>query len=487
MANATASYRDETGHFVRWSVQHRHARGLTYRTVRWTGPKDTIDSEKRWADARRLLNDDTLPTPHPLTSAGKRRRAARERWNVSVAAWRDELDRLAEVDIRFVGRGELLPATAVNPPLNGAFRPCPGRGEVSCGGEENHLRGGAGPPVRRPEDGMEKVYDSSDYSACDALDAWAATTADAVMPTLFRLVGTDTFHGCLQTSALGAVQVSVMAYHSFHCVRTAKLIRRADPECFQLAFMRSGRHVLEQSGNRTALRAGEMAVFDSSRPFETWADGESLLVQVPHTLLGLPVSRVHSLVSRPLPAAAGMGRLLGDFLVGVEREGTARTEQDALRLATVCLDLVTAVLAHHLERESEVPAGSRRRVLFLRVTAYIQRRLGDPGLSVESVAAAHHISARSLHRLFQQHGMSVGAWIRSQRMEHCRRELADPWRRHEPVAAIAARWGLLRPADFTRAFRTRYGVTPSDYREQQTHARAADARPVPEAGDAPGT
>ena len=68
MSAPQVSYRDETGHFVRWSIQHRHARGLTYGTVRWTGPLSTIDSEKRWADARRadarrLLNDDTLPTP----------------------------------------------------------------------------------------------------------------------------------------------------------------------------------------------------------------------------------------------------------------------------------------------------------------------------------------------------------------------------------------------------------------------------------------
>ncbi|MDN3061072.1 hypothetical protein PH213_42585 [Streptomyces sp. SRF1] len=67
MAGSTVSYRDETGHFVRWSVQHRHAHGLTYGTVRWTGPLGTIDSEKRWADARRLLNDDTLPTPDRVT------------------------------------------------------------------------------------------------------------------------------------------------------------------------------------------------------------------------------------------------------------------------------------------------------------------------------------------------------------------------------------------------------------------------------------
>ncbi|MFJ9712018.1 hypothetical protein [Streptomyces sp. NPDC101234] len=62
MTDPAFTYSDETGHFVRWSVQLRHAHGLTFGTVRWTGPQGTIDSEKRWGDARRLLNDDTLPT-----------------------------------------------------------------------------------------------------------------------------------------------------------------------------------------------------------------------------------------------------------------------------------------------------------------------------------------------------------------------------------------------------------------------------------------
>ncbi|MFJ7078473.1 hypothetical protein [Streptomyces sp. NPDC098781] len=56
------TYRNETGHFIRWSVQHRHASDLTFGTIRWTGPTSTIDSEKRWDDARRLLHDNSLPT-----------------------------------------------------------------------------------------------------------------------------------------------------------------------------------------------------------------------------------------------------------------------------------------------------------------------------------------------------------------------------------------------------------------------------------------
>jgi hypothetical protein len=55
-----ASYRDETAHFIRWAVEHRHARGLTAGAVRWGGPQGPHDTQKRWDDARRLLHDGTL-------------------------------------------------------------------------------------------------------------------------------------------------------------------------------------------------------------------------------------------------------------------------------------------------------------------------------------------------------------------------------------------------------------------------------------------
>lgn len=61
-ADPQASYRDETGHFVRWAVQHRHASKLAFGTHRWEGPRGPLDTEKRWADARRLLHDASLKT-----------------------------------------------------------------------------------------------------------------------------------------------------------------------------------------------------------------------------------------------------------------------------------------------------------------------------------------------------------------------------------------------------------------------------------------
>ncbi|MEU7484154.1 helix-turn-helix domain-containing protein [Streptomyces sp. NPDC042319] len=332
---------------------------------------------------------------------------------------------------------------------------------------------------------MDKVFDSTAFAARDALAAWAEVTRTTVMPTTFRLVDVEVFSGWFKAMPLGPVQLSGMAYSSFCSHRTPKLIRVSDPETLQIALVRSGPHVIEQNRRRAPGRPGELLVFDSSRPFDSYADGEALLIQFPRELLPLRADHLAPLIASPLPGDKGLGRLLADFLVRLAEDGADYTPQDTARLGAVGLDLATAFLAHHTDRERDVPPSCRQRALYLRITSFVQYRLGDPTLAASDIAAAHHISVRSLHRLFQQHGTSIRTWIRGQRLERCRRDLADPLKRHVPIQAVAARWGFPRPADFTRAFRAHYGTTPSDYRNR-TH-RCGGTEPGTPGQDEPGT
>nr|WP_237528273.1 helix-turn-helix domain-containing protein [Streptomyces sp. SID337] len=134
------------------------------------------------------------------------------------------------------------------------------------------------------------------------------------------------------------------------------------------------------------------------------------------------------------------------------------------RLTHTLVDLVGHLAAQHLDSDLSLPAESRTRALLLQVQSHVRRHLRDPGLNPDSIAAAHHISTRYLHRLFQEQGVTVSAWIRQLRLERCRRALANPALAAVPVGAIAARWGFTRPAVFTRAFRAAYGLTPSEVR-----------------------
>ena len=58
----------------------------------------------------------------------------------------------------------------------------------------------------------------------------------------------------------------------------------------------------------------------------------------------------------------------------------------------------------------------------------------------------------------------MSGWIRAQRLEHCRRDLVNPALAEEPVTSIAAHWGLIDAAHFSRLFKSAYGSAPRDYR-----------------------
>jgi AraC-like DNA-binding protein len=85
------------------------------------------------------------------------------------------------------------------------------------------------------------------------------------------------------------------------------------------------------------------------------------------------------------------------------------------------------------------------------------------------VADAHHVSLRTLQRVFQVHDLTVASWIRARRLDRCRRDLADPQKRGVPIQAIAAQWALAPGAQFSRAFREAYGLGPQAFRDQQLH------------------
>lgn len=96
--------------------------------------------------------------------------------------------------------------------------------------------------------------------------------------------------------------------------------------------------------------------------------------------------------------------------------------------------------------------------------SYIEQHLSDVELGPTTVAAAHHISVRFLHRLFEPTGSGVAEFIRRRRLDRCRRDLLDPELDTRPVAAVGARWGLVDAAHFSRAFKREYGRPPGEYR-----------------------
>ncbi|MFC7898186.1 helix-turn-helix domain-containing protein [Streptomyces sp. NPDC057381] len=318
--------------------------------------------------------------------------------------------------------------------------------------------------------------------AVDEAGQWAELTALALVTTRIKAVESGRpFLARLRTMPLGASQLSELSYGALVSQRTPRLIRQSDPELFQVALIASGRQRIEQARNTAVVEAGEMVLYDSSLPFDAYAEdspagtqARGVMFQFPKAMLPLPARRLERLLAMPLSARQGPGRLLAQFLTTAAAEYPACTSSDAARLGTTAADLVTAVVSHYLDAESALQAASRQRLLHARALSFIDTHLGAPDLTPQAVAAAHHVSLRHLQRVFQQHGTTVSQEIRRQRLHRCARDLADPALRYRTIHAVATRWGFPRPAEFSRAFRAATGISPSHYRAQHLPPTAND-------------
>ena len=142
---------------------------------------------------------------------------------------------------------------------------------------------------------------------------------------------------------------------------------------------------------------------------------------------------------------------------------------DEYRVVESVVDLVGSLCATVMTDDDGLHAHSRAE-LMLRLRAYIDAHLGEPDLTPTRIAAAHFISKRYLHRLFEAEGVSVSRWIRERRLERCRAALVDPRCREETVASVGMRCGLTDAAHFSRLFRETYGCTPSEFRRLDLRA-----------------
>ena len=109
---------------------------------------------------------------------------------------------------------------------------------------------------------------------------------------------------------------------------------------------------------------------------------------------------------------------------------------------------------------------SVRPALLAAVLEYVERHLGDPGLSVAEVAAHFRISKRYVHKLFEQTDESFSGHVLRCRLERVASDLGDAEHARASIAEIAYRNGFSDLSYFNRRFRARFEATPRDIRKK---------------------
>ncbi|NMO02763.1 helix-turn-helix domain-containing protein [Gordonia sp. TBRC 11910] len=293
-------------------------------------------------------------------------------------------------------------------------------------------------------------------AADDAVGYWCDMICDTFVRLSAAPAGVDDFFGRITSTQVGDVELSDVVAAGQHVRRTKRFISGANDEFLLASVQLSGTGVVEQDGRSALLHAGEMAFYDSTRPYglEFPTSFRQLVIQVPK--IAFDADDTARITARRLGHGTP-GAVVAKFLTAVMEESQSSPDATkALGGHVIGLLSAAASFADVAERTVTPTIESVRARALELMTAH----LADPRLDADTIARRCNVSRRTLYRALAGEGFAER--LRTMRIDRARTMLDVGGDR--PLGLIAAACGYESESGFHRAFRTSLGMTPGEYR-----------------------
>jgi len=238
---------------------------------------------------------------------------------------------------------------------------------------------------------------------------------------------------------------------------------RGDEEHLYLAITLQGASIADQRQREVTLRDGESVLVSPAERFHMTHPGKVsfLGLRLSRRMLGARAS--DDSLMRVIPRDAPALSLLTRYLRLALDETLPASAGLTGVVASHVYDL--AALAIGARPDADRLAGAGVRAARLRaIKADILAHLADPDLEVAAVALRQHITPRYVHKLFEAEATTFSAFVLQQRLACVHRMLCDARCAGRSISTLALQAGFGDLSYFNRAFRRRYGATPSDVR-----------------------
>ncbi|MEU3568913.1 helix-turn-helix domain-containing protein [Kitasatospora sp. NPDC036755] len=245
--------------------------------------------------------------------------------------------------------------------------------------------------------------------------------------------------------------------------------------------------VVRQDGRTAEVPAGAVTFWYSEAPHVVDFPGgvDVRVCMIPRRALGVRDDQLERVTATVADAGGPVAALVARSLLTLAESAGDCPEFVADRLACNFTDLVATLVTERAARDTPAAEDSRcTRVWEIR--AHVERHLRDPELAPRTIAAAHGISVRSLHKLFEGEGVTVSRLIQRRRLQASAADLTRRGGGDSTVAAVAQRWGFTDAAHFSRIFRAWYGISPSQWRDARDNHDVRDTRDARDTRDVRG-
>ncbi len=300
-------------------------------------------------------------------------------------------------------------------------------------------------------------------ATASSLGEWRLVAGNRFVP--LQLAAEGRFEGSIRWRYIDETCITQIVASPHRVLRTDSLISASDPKHYKLSLQLDGSGIVAQDGREAVLRPGDIALYDTSRPYtlEFTSDVRCLVMAFPQSVFDVPSSLIRRITAIRLPGDEGIGALISPFMRHLGENLDSLSGIAGVRILRSVLDLLTALVYAQLSEEEDHWGESRRAEMRV-FKLYIDAHLNDPDLSAGTIARTHFISVRYLQYLFREEGLTVSSYIRSRRLQHCEIDLSDPAQASLSVSEIAQRWGFPDASHFSKIFKAHFGQAPREFR-----------------------
>ena len=277
------------------------------------------------------------------------------------------------------------------------------------------------------------------------------------------LYGDTGFDGRVTRLHAGDIVLTRLEANRHRVMRSSSLVRASEVGYLKIVAPYVGCAGVEQKGREAWVTPDQWSIYDTTDSYAVAnpVRVEHLIVMLPRERLAERGLALDPLMARRLGGSGGVARLALETMRSAYRELPGMSEAAARGVGDAITQLVHLSM---LDLAGIGTAMTQREALRERIKQHVSEHLGDAGLSVDSIAHALNCSRRHLYNAFSEEPDGVASYILRRRIESCCRTFDDRANAHRSITDIALGFGFSSTAHFSRVFRARVGVPPSDYR-----------------------
>lgn len=319
-----------------------------------------------------------------------------------------------------------------------------------------------------------EIYTTSRLPLHCRQEYWEQLASETYTPVLATPTDRTQFSPELRIARVGDMRVGRVVSDPSRISHTSTHVSQTRSPLFFLQLQLNGESSHRQAGREAQLQAGDFTLLDSGNPYETRFErrNEMLIVGLSERKLRQHLANPEQLLCVPMRGGAGVNSVLAAFLQALWAQCAAGTAAaTAPQLTRALLELINgayAGLAPTRVRRTEMRSTKRFRTL-----QYIEANLCDAQLSPGTIADACGMTRRHLHRLFAEGEETVVSYILRRRLEEAARIMISPSHAGRTLNSIALDCGFNSLTAFGRAFRAKYGMTATEYRNRHTPRNGA--------------